>query len=259
MKNIHHHFSRVAHKYRDLRTTDLEPINYITEKLPKKKRLMAADFGCGAGRYDMKLLHHLGPKTFLTCLDANKDMLKHLKEYLREHGRSNFAAANANAARMPLKAGSMDCIFSFNAVHHFNLPSFLRHAALALKGNGWLFIYTRLKSQNRRNIWGRHFPLFNVKENRLYGLSELRKSVKDVPGLIISSIEYFKYHRQSSLHCLVNQALNHHYSTFYLYAKNEFAKAIVGFERSVGKKYKDMKNIRWYDENALLVARKRPG
>jgi hypothetical protein len=30
-----------------------------------------------------------------------------------------------------------------------------------LKGAGRLFIYTRLRSQNRRNIWGRFFPRFH--------------------------------------------------------------------------------------------------
>lgn len=55
MKSIHHHFLKIAHQYRDLRTTDLEPILFIKNKLHKHSKILAADVGCGDGRYDLKL------------------------------------------------------------------------------------------------------------------------------------------------------------------------------------------------------------
>ncbi len=60
MIRTHHHFSRIAHKYRDVRTTDLEPVLLIKKKLQKLTEIIAADVGCGAGRYDIKLFDHLG-------------------------------------------------------------------------------------------------------------------------------------------------------------------------------------------------------
>ena len=70
MRKIHHHFSKVAHNYRDLRTTDLAPILFINKKLKKLSQIKAIDIGCGAGRYDLKLFDYLGNKLqliLLTC------------------------------------------------------------------------------------------------------------------------------------------------------------------------------------------------
>lgn len=69
------HFSRVADAYRAIRTTDLEPIFFIKEKMKERGRLTGADIGCGAGRYDQLLLDHL-PFSHLLCLDANPGMAK---------------------------------------------------------------------------------------------------------------------------------------------------------------------------------------
>lgn len=96
---------------------------------------------------------------------------------------------------MSLKDNSLDCIFTFNAIHHFKILGFLKESSRLLKDNGYLFIYTRLRSQNRRNIWGKHFPLFNEKETRLYEINELKSLLRKINGIKIESMEYFKYAR----------------------------------------------------------------
>ena len=50
---------------------------------------------------------------------------------------------------------------------------FLQEASKTLKDGGYVFVYTRLKSQNARNIWGCFFPKFTEKEKRLYDLSNV--------------------------------------------------------------------------------------
>src|SRR3989338_10098598 len=160
MKNIHPHFSKIAHRYRDLRTTDLEPIFFIKKKLQRHPKIAAADISCGAGRYDLKLFQYLGKKLFLYCCDANLVMLKQLKEFLKKHKIRNFKTIKTLANKISLKNDSLDCIFTFNAIHHFEVSHFLRKSSLILKNGGYLFIYTRLRSQNCRNIWGKYFPLF---------------------------------------------------------------------------------------------------
>ena len=256
MKNTHHHFSRIAYRYRDLRTTDLEPILFIQKKLQRKSRIVAADIGCGAGRYDLSLVQHFGKKLFLYCIDANKEMLKHLKDFLVKHEIRNFKTIKADARKLHIKDNFLDSIFTFNAIHHFKILHFLEESSRTLKDDGYLFIYTRLRSQNRRNIWGRYFPLFNEKETRLYGLNELKKLLRKVPRLKIESIEYFKCSRLSSLNWLINQAQDHHYSTFYLYTKKEFEQSLEQFKQNIQKNFKDLKKISWFDENILLVVRK---
>jgi len=50
MRRINHHFSRIAQKYRDLRTIDLALLSIIKKRLENLTEIEAADISCGAGR-----------------------------------------------------------------------------------------------------------------------------------------------------------------------------------------------------------------
>ncbi len=252
----HHHFSIIAPKYHDLRTTDPEPITFIAGELEKLVSIEAVDIGCGSGRYDLSLCKHLGDKLRLTCADANSKMLETLSEYLIKNGISNFTSMQSNAEHIPLPSNALDCVCTFNAVHHFNLLEFLHESARSLKNGGYLFIDTRLREQNKRNIWGRYFPKFHQKETRLYTPDTLTQSVAAVPNLRIQSIEYFKYGRMSSLAQLVERAKAHHYSTFSLYSSEELEEAIAAFTQKIRHEFEDVPRIHWFDENILFVIRK---
>jgi len=253
---IHHHFSRIATRYRDLRTTDPEPITFIAKELEKLVSIEAVDVGCGAGRYGLLLCRYLGDKLHLTCADANSNMLETLDEYLIKHGISNFTSMHSEAENLPFPSNTLDCICTFNAIHHFNLLEFLHESARILKSGGYLFIYTRLREQNRENIWGRYFPEFYQKETRLYTPDTFTQSVAAVPNLWIKSIEYFKYGRTSSLAQLVERARAHHYSTFSLYSSEELEEAIAAFTQKIRNEFEDTHLIHWFDENILFVIRK---
>lgn len=255
-KEIHHHFSRVAPKYLSVRTTDTEPVLFIKEKIRHMKEILAADIGCGCGRYDIKLLEHLRNILQLFCIDASHDMLRQLKSHLGRHKIGNFHAQRAIDSMLPLKDSSMDCIFTFNAIHHFDLHKFLDEVRRILKDGGYLFIYSRLRTQNRRNIWGRHFPHFARKEVRLYYLKDFKKVINSIKGLEIETIKYFKYLRILSLKNLLERARSHHYSTFYLYSAEEFEEALKKFRDNILKNFEDPDRVSWHDENILLVVRK---
>ncbi|UCD84522.1 MAG: class I SAM-dependent methyltransferase [Deltaproteobacteria bacterium] len=255
MKNIHYHFSNIAHQYEYLRTTDLEPILFIRKKLKNLTKINAADIGCGVGRYDIKLFQHLGKKLHLACIDHNDDMLNELNKNFQGRKIENYKSIRASAMALPLEINSLDAIFTFNAVHHFKLLDFLREACRVLKNRSHLFIYTRLRSQNKRNIWGRFFPEFYQREKHLYELSELRKTLKRIPILILESIEYFKYRRTAKLERLISQASDHHYSTFYFYNKKEFGESLKKFQENITRHFQDLNRITWDDENILLAIR----
>ncbi len=61
-KHTYNHFSKIASKYRTLRTTDLEPILFIKNRLNRKSKINMADVGCGDGRYSLELLRCLEDK-----------------------------------------------------------------------------------------------------------------------------------------------------------------------------------------------------
>ena len=246
------HFSEVATAYNDLRKTDLEPLVFIRDMLNGNRGLTAADIGCGAGRYCLEMLQQLGIY-HLTCIDNNGSMLRETSHYLQAAGATNFKTVRASAGDIPLSDNSLDCIFSFNAIHHFDLVRFLQNAAKIIRDGGSIFIYTRLRSQNAKNIWGRYFPLFLEKENRLYELGELGEIINSVTPLAIECIKRFKYHRVTSLSRLVELAQGGHYSTFSLYGKSEFETAMRGFQRNIKRSFYDLGRIEWFDENTLLM------
>jgi ubiquinone/menaquinone biosynthesis C-methylase UbiE len=257
LENVQSHFSRLAPKYRGLRITDLDPILSIKTRLRGfPSRIVAADIGCGDGRYDLELFHYLGERLFLYCVDSNRQMLNEVDGYLSRHGIRDFKIKQSLDRQLPFEDASLDCLFTFNAIHHFTLPRFLKEAKRVLKDEGRLFIYTRLRSQNRRSIWGQHFPLFHQMETRLYELWELEDLLRAAKNLELEETEYFRYEREAGLNRLIERARNHHYSTFSLYSRSEFERCCEEFEKNLRSCFSDLKNIRWSDQNILLVVRK---
>jgi ubiquinone/menaquinone biosynthesis C-methylase UbiE len=254
--NMHDHFSRIASEYHHLRTTDLEPISFIVQKLNQLPFIKAVDVGCGVGRYDRLLFRDLGEKLNLTCVDVNAKMLEALNKNLNTYGIENYTTIQSTAEDLPLPDNSYDCILTLNAIHHFNLARFIHQSARILKDGGYLFIYTRLRDQNKRNIWGRYFPEFHQKETRLYTLGVITKTINSVAGIWLQSIEYFKYRRLCSIVELENKIRSHHYSTFFLYSIDELEQAIDTFKKNIEQIYHDIHRIDWYDENVLFVVRK---
>jgi len=256
-KPIDRHFSQIAKKYRNLRTTDSEPVSVIVDKLQNMQHVEAVDVGCGDGRYDLLLYKHLGDKLNLTCLDANGEMLQSLSAYLIKNDITNFSARRSAAETMPFNDSALDCLMTFNAVHHFDLPRFLKESARVIKGNGYLFVYTRLREQNERNIWGMYFPQFNEKETRLYTMDEVKKTVEETETLTFESVVFFAYNRAAHLEELLFRARSHHYSTFSLYTPEELKEALKGFSFNIEKEFEDIRQVRWFDENVLFILRKK--
>ena len=248
-------FSEVARKYRNLKTTDSEPLSVIADKLNAFEHVEAVDVGCGAGRYDLLLFKHLGGRLNLTCLDANEEMLANLSEHLSKHRIGNFSAKQSRAETMPFPDNSMDCVFTFNAVHHFDLSRFLNESARVLKSGGYLFVYTRLREQNERNIWGQNFPGFTEKETKLYTLPDVKQAVEATDLLRIETAVFFSYNRLATLEFLKQRAENHHHSTFALYSPEELKQALAGFEVNIKNLFPDPQEVQWFDENVLFVIR----
>jgi len=249
------HFSQIANAYRTVRTTDVEPIFFIKEKLQESDGLVGADIGCGAGRYDRLLLDHL-PFSHLLCLDANSDMVKQTQRFLCESQVGGFGTSLSMSELLPVKNHSLDCAFSFNAVHHFVLEAFLREIGAALKESGRLFLYTRLPEHNEESIWGKHFPGFIEKETRLHGLENMKREIEMQTDLDLEEVKGFRYLRVSSLEKLISQVQKRHYSTFSLYSPQELEDAVNTFKSNILSTFSDPDYLEWTDGNAMLVLRR---
>jgi len=248
------HFSTVAPFYSQIRTIDLDPINYITKKLASKSKIVAADIGCGDGRYSIKLIEKLRNRLSLTCVDNNLEMLRQISQV--SHYFQNLQTKYAFAEKLPFDDNSLDCIFSFNAIHHFKINEFAKECNRILKNNGLLFIYTRLKDQNESNIWGKFFPDFSKKENRLFDIQSLTKCISNQTSLNLKSSEFLQHKRSSNLQTLVKKAEMKHYSTFSLYSITEFEKSLGKFKQNIYQNFNNPENIQWVDGNTMFVFQK---
>lgn len=251
LTDIRNHFARIADVYCEMRTTDEEPILHIRDQLAGRPAVAAADIGCGAGRYDLLLFRHL-PNLRLACLDVSREMLAQLSRHLDRNGIHDFETINASAEEMAFEDESLDCVFTFNAVHHFDFPLFLARAGRAIRKDGLIFIYTRTPDQNAGSVWGKYFPGFCEKETRLYRLEEMENWIGETGGLRMIAARTFRYARASSLERLLEQARHRHYSTFFLYAEAEFEKACRTFEDAVRRRFGDPARVTWQDQNILL-------
>ncbi len=245
------HFAEVSSVYRDVRTTDREPVERIAKELEGLPHPKGADIGCGAGRYVLVMFKTI-PGLHLTCIDANQAMLEQVHGLLTANGIDAFETRQSTVEGLELEHSAYDFVSSFNAVHHFDFSDFLRKSRDGLAACGHLFVYTRLPEQNARSIWGRYFPSFTEKETRLLELGHIYQRIVDTPGLRFVSATCLRYRRRSSLERLVEQARSRHYSTFSLYDPDTFEEALAVFRKKVRRRFADA--VEWDDENVLIHA-----
>lgn len=247
------HFSQVAENYRDLRTTDNQPISYIISQLNSKQNLKLIDLGCGTGRYDNLILDELDESCVLTGVDANQDMLKQFIDNLKMNNHHNFRTVYSQIENINgLGHGFYDVVLSFNAIHHFNIGKTLSVINNLLKKNGMAFLYTRTENQNEKSIWGQYFQKFNLYETRLYSLSKLENAIYQVDGLELDEIKFFTYPRGENIDRLINQAEGRHYSTFSFYDYDEFIEITSRFKHELRQKFINLDTIKWQDRNVML-------
>jgi ubiquinone/menaquinone biosynthesis C-methylase UbiE len=236
--------------------TDPEPVDLMVRALAGLSAVTAADVGCGTGRYMVELMRRLGEPLFVYFVDCNKDMLEQLRLDPSLLGITGFDILHSQAERLPLPDGSLDCILTFNAIHHFNLVRFFGEAGRTLRPGGLLFIYTRFRDQNERGIWGQYFPDFAEKETRLYDEEHMTRTIGSAEDLAVRDLTHFSFQRAAPLDCLIHRARNKHYSTFCLYEPDELERAIKGFEANLKAKFGAFEILEWTDENMMITLEK---
>lgn len=250
------HFSNVAAHYDGVRFTDPEPVSYIQGWLRKALEINGIELGCGTGRYTAKLLATLGKKLRLHCVDANAEMLAQLRGRINNSRQRRYTLVRGAAEEVQFAPGSCDAVFSFNALHHFNLPLTLRNISHWLRSRGLAFLYTRTPTQNKRTLWGRYFPDFARKEKRLKSSAVLRSAVDATPGIETVEVKCFAFSRSASLKNLLNKVHSYHYSTFRMYGRLELGAACETFARRLKEDFPDTDDIHWTDYNLMLTIEK---
>lgn len=235
------HFARVASRYTSLRDTDDEPALHIRDCLPGGT-LVGVDVGAGTGRYTQLLVKLLGDRASVHAVDLSRAMLLDLLQHRRE---GEHGVARCEAERLPIADRSVDFITTFNAVHHFNLDRFVQEAARVLAPDGQLFIYTRTPEQNATSIWGRAFPGFTSRENRLHDEATLCRTLR---GLGMVDVRSFSFARRATPTALAERVRGRAYSTFTLYEADELQDALDRFLQRIDAR----DQVHWQDHNLLV-------
>jgi SAM-dependent methyltransferase len=242
------HFEQVAAVYESLRTTDEAPVRSIRQLVPDRP-VIGLDIGCGTGRYSRLLGGMLPGGSLLVAGDASRPMLA---EFNGHGTNGGVVPLLSTAEELPFRTASLDLVTSFNSIHHFDLVRFLTAVARVLQPDGQLFIFTRTPQQNARTVWGRYFPDFTKHEQRLHSEAALRDAVERTDGLEVVAIQTFKHPRSSTVERLMAQAEGRHYSTFSLYAPDEWRASIATFRARLPSP-----TVSWIDEHLLVVVRRR--
>ena len=251
-----HHFSHIAPDYSALRITDPEPVAYIREQIGSLPTISGIELGCGTGRYTAELFAALNSRLTMYCVDASIEMLAELDLRLNGDYKGQYTITHATIEEARFAPGACDAVFSFNALHHFDLLPALHNIATWLRPGGLAFLYTRTPSQNARNLWGRYFPGFVEKEDRLKDRTTLLAAVNTTPGLRLVETKRFTFARRADLDTVLERVDNFHYSTFRLYREDKLEAAREIFLKRLLDVYPDPQNISWADYNLMLVVEK---
>ncbi len=223
-------------------------------------QLRALDVGAGTGRYTEAVLTKLAADYGLGCAtvayDVNRRMLVSTVEAAGDTDVS-LARVVGLAETLPFRDAAFDAVLSFNAVHHFDLHTFLAAAAGVLRRDGCLIVYTRSPEQNRRTVWGTLFPHFAERETRLFGKEELRRVLASHADFSSVTLETVPWTVRTTAVRLVEQATGRYYSTFSFYTPGEFSAALATFEARLATAFADPSKVIVQNDHLLLVARRR--
>ena len=257
------HFADVSARYRTLRDLDLDAVRIISDTVARAadqvRPVRLVDVATGSGRYLDAVSDYLG-STFAVevvpvGLDLSPPMLTQARTRNRHAGLGARHVVGAVEA-LPFRASSYDVMTCFNAVHHFDLARFAAEASRVLTPTGQLVVYTRTPEQNRRTIWGRHFPEFATRETRLHEINDIRAALQATGAFGSVRAQTVPWTITTSLSRLVEQVTRYHYSTFRLYSDDALRAAIDTFCQRVREAFRDVTHIAHDNDHVLVIAQR---
>ena len=258
------HFAEVSARYGTLRELDLDAVRIIGNVVARAaadpgKPVRLVDVATGSGRYLDAVSHFLGSALATEVVPIGLDLSPPMLTQARiGNGHAGLRARHLVGAveTLPFRASSCDVMTCFNAVHHFDLARFAGEASRVLAPSGQLVVYTRTPEQNRRTIWGRHFPEFATRETRLHRVNDVRAALRATGAFGSVRARTVKWTVTTSLSRLVEQATHYHYSTFRLYSDDALRAAIDIFRQRVRQAFRDVTHITHDNDHVLVIAQR---
>lgn len=228
------YFKSISTKYDSLRGEGIQaPLSSILEKLTSKHSKVL-DVACGTGLFLVPIATKFDFEFY--GADMSSSMLETAyKKAKNKDLRVKFL--NSDVHCLPFKDGYFDVLISTNAIHHFDLIKSLNECARVLKEGGSYVVFSRFREQNDRSFWGKNFPKFASKEDRLYYRQEFEEVAEKIEKFELESIKEHSFERKSTKDEILDFAANKKYSTFDLYGDKEFEDSLNSFKKWLnGKK-----------------------
>ena len=258
---LNDHFAKVSARYRTLRELDVGAVRRISDVVARTadpgRPVRLVDIATGSGRYLDAVMQGVGASHAREVVAIGLDRsLPMLRQARRRAGHAGLRAGHLVGAveTLPFRAASCDVMTCFNAVHHFDLARFAGEAARVLTPAGQLVVYTRTPAQNRRTIWGRHFPEFATRETRLHTVNKMRVALDATGAFRAVRAQTVVWRVTTSLARLVEQATHYHYSTFRLYSEDALRAALDTFRQRVRQAFPDVTHITHDNDHVLVMA-----
>ena len=262
-RRLSDHFAKVSTRYRTLRELDLGAVRVISDVVARAedpaRPLRLLDVATGSGRYLDAVSQHVAALAIDVVpvgLDLSPAMLTQARI---RNGHAGLRAQHLVGAveTLPIRTSSFDVMTCFNAVYHVDLARFVGEASRVLTPSGQLVVYTRTPEQNRRTIWGRHFPEFAIRETRLHEVEDLQAALLATGAFASVRTQTVPWTVTTSLSRLVEQATQYHYSTFRLYSDDALRAAIKTFRQRVRQAFRDLTRITYDNDHLLVMAQRR--
>ena len=257
------HFAQVSTRYRTLRELDLDAVRIISEVVAQGgdpgRPVRLLDVATGSGRYLDAISQYLASTLALAVVPIGLDLSPAMLSQARiRNGHTGLRAQHlvGSVDTLPFRTSSCDVMTCFNAVHHLDLARFAGEASRVLTPAGQLVVYTRTPEQNRRTVWGHHFPEFATRETRLHDVEDVRAALLATGAFTSVRSQTVAWKVTTSLSWLVEQATHYHYSTFRLYADDALRAAIDTFRQRVHEAFDDVTHITYNNDHVLVMAQR---
>ena len=262
-RRLSEHFAQVSTRYRTLRELDLGAVGLVSDMVARGADLgrpvRLLDVATGSGRYLDAVSHCLASALAVEVVPIGLDLSPAMLRQARiRNGHAGLRARHlvGSVETLPFRTSSCDVMTCFNAVHHVDLARFAAEASRVLTPAGQLVVYTRTPEQNRRTIWGHHFPEFATRETRLHDVEDLRAALQATGAFTAVRSQTVAWTVTTSLSRLVDQATHYHYSTFRLYADDALRAAIDTFRQRVRQAFRDVTRITYDNDHVLVMAQR---
>ncbi len=148
---------------------------------------VALEMGCGRGAGVRIILRELAP-SHIHAQDLDVKMIERAKSYLSSEEKEKCSLFVGDGATLPVKTGSLDCVFGFGVLHHIpDWRAAIAEVSRVLKPGG-IYYLEDLYPSLYQNCVTKYF-LLHPTEDRFFG-RELKEALARAKLPLVDGIEF---------------------------------------------------------------------